>query len=53
MRIIEWKFALALLVAAALRFQKPRVVVFLNYWFVLVVCWNLAVIFWTGFRTIH
>ena len=33
------------LVAVALRGKRPRVVVFLNYWFVLVVAWNLCTIF--------
>src|ERR1035438_8103747 len=36
-----------ILAAAALAFHRPRVVVFLNYWFVLVVCWNLFTIFST------
>ena len=38
------KIFAVLLVAAALRFNKPRFVVFLNYWFALVVSWNLAMI---------
>ena len=33
-----------ILAAAALGFHRPRVVVFLNYWFVLIVCWNLFTI---------
>jgi len=33
-----------LLVSAALRFRRPRVIVFLNYWFALVVGWNLLMI---------
>ncbi len=32
------------LVASALKFRRPRLVVFLNYWFALVVTWNLALI---------
>jgi hypothetical protein len=36
------------LVAVALRVKRPRVVVFLNYWFVLVVAWNLCTIFSQG-----
>jgi len=32
------------LVAAALKFQRPRLVVFLNFWFAAVVTWNLAMI---------
>lgn len=33
-----------LLVAAALKFHRGRVIVFLNYWFALVVTWNLIMI---------
>jgi hypothetical protein len=36
------------LVLVALRFKRPRVVVFLNYWFVVVVAWNLFTIISTG-----
>ena len=36
-----------ILAAAALGFHRPRVVVFLNYWFVLIVGWNLFTIFST------
>jgi uncharacterized membrane-anchored protein len=38
------------LVALALRFKRPRVVVFLNYWFVVVVSWNLYTIISQGLR---
>ena len=38
------KLFAALLVAAAIKFQRPRVVVFLNYWFTAVVTWNLLMI---------
>jgi hypothetical protein len=38
------KIIAVLLVAIAMRFKRPRVVVFLNYWFAAVVSWNLAVI---------
>ncbi len=31
------------LVAVALKFKRPRVVVFLNYWLALVVTWNLTI----------
>jgi len=43
------------LVAVALRVKRPRVVVFLNYWFVLVVSWNLYTIFAQGMmmRLVH
>jgi uncharacterized protein DUF5658 len=36
------------LVAIALRFKRPRLVVFLNYWFVLVIAWNLYTIISLG-----
>lgn len=37
--------ALALiLIAIAFRFKRPRVIVFLNFWFAAVVTWNLAII---------
>ena len=32
------------LVAAAMRYHRPRMVVFLNYWFAAVVTWNLGTI---------
>ena len=38
------------LVAAALRLERPRMVVFLNYWFAAVVTWNLAMIVTAGMR---
>jgi hypothetical protein len=37
------------LVAMALRMKRPRMVVFLNYWFALVVSWNLGTILITQF----
>jgi hypothetical protein len=40
------KLFAVLLVATAMKFKRPRVVVFLNYWFALVVSWNLAMIVW-------
>jgi hypothetical protein len=36
------KITAVLLVAMAMRMKRPRVVVFLNYWFAVVVSWNLA-----------
>jgi hypothetical protein len=42
------KLFAAFLVAVALRLKRPRVVVFLNYWFILVVAWNLYTIISTG-----
>ena len=41
------KLFAVLLVAAALQFKRPRLVVFLNYWFAIVVSWNLALIAWS------
>lgn len=38
------KILAVFLVAAALKFRRPRLVVFLNFWFALVVTWNLALI---------
>lgn len=34
-----------ILAAAALAFKRPRVVVFLNYWFAALISWNLITIF--------
>ena len=31
------------LVAVALKFKRPRVIVFLNYWLAVVVAWNLTI----------
>jgi len=36
-----------ILAAAALAFKRPRVVVFLNYWFAVLIAWNLFMIFST------
>lgn len=36
------------LVATALKFRRPRVIVFLNYWFAVVVSWNLLLILRLG-----
>jgi Domain of unknown function (DUF5658) len=38
------KIIAVLLVAMAMKFKRPRVVVFLNYWFAAVVSWNLVII---------
>lgn len=42
------KLFAAFLVLVALRMKRPRVVVFLNYLFVVVVGWNLLTIITTG-----
>jgi len=41
------KIIAVLLVAMAMRFKRPRMVVFLNYWFAVVVSWNLAILLTT------
>jgi hypothetical protein len=38
------KILAVVLVLLALRFKRPRVVVFLNFWFAAVVTWNLGTI---------
>jgi len=38
------------LAAAALKFKRPRVVVFLNYWVAAVVTWNIVLIMLSGLR---
>lgn len=38
------KIFAVLLVALALKFKRPRVIVFLNYWFCAVVTWNCALV---------
>lgn len=44
------KIMAALLVSAALKFRRPRVVVFLNYWFAALVTWNLGMILFARLR---
>jgi hypothetical protein len=44
------KILAVLLVTLALRFKRPRVVVFLNYWFSAVVTWNLGTILFAQLR---
>lgn len=41
------KIFAVLLASAALKFHRGRVIVFLNYWFALVVTWNLIMIAYT------
>ena len=36
-----------ILASAALAFQRPRVVVSLNYWFAVLIAWNLYTILWS------
>jgi hypothetical protein len=47
------KIIAVLLVSVALRFKRPRVVVFLNYWFAAVVSWNLIIILWAQYSAAH
>jgi hypothetical protein len=44
------KLFAVMLVAIALRMQRLRLVVFLNFWFAAVVTWNLAMIAIAGFQ---
>ena len=44
------KLFAAALVAIALKVGRPRAVVFLNFWFIGVVTWNLGMILITGLR---
>ena len=44
------KIFAVMLVAIALRMQRPHLVVFLNFWFTAIVSWNLLMILITGFR---
>jgi hypothetical protein len=47
------KIIAVLLVAVAMKFRRPRVVVFLNYWFAVVVSWNLGVLLLSQFSAHH
>jgi hypothetical protein len=47
------KIIAVLLVAMALRFKRPRVVVFLNYWLAAVVSWNLVIILMSQLSAPH
>lgn len=47
------KIIAVLLVAIAMRFKRPRVVVFLNYWLAAVVTWNLAILLVTQLSAHH
>lgn len=44
------KLFAVMLVTIALKVRRPRTVVFLNYWFAVVVSWNLVMIAIAGFR---
>src|ERR1035437_4649731 len=47
------KIIAVLLVAMAIRFKRPRVVVFLNYWLAAVVSWNLVIILISQLSALH
>jgi hypothetical protein len=47
------KIIAVLLVTMAMKFKRPRVVVFLNYWLTVVVSWNLVVILVTQLSGPH
>jgi hypothetical protein len=47
------KIIAILLVAMAMRFKRPRVVVFLNYWLAAVVSWNLVIIMMSQLAALH
>lgn len=44
------KLFAVVLVMIALKMRRPRAVVFLNYWFAVIVTWNLAMIVIAGLR---
>ena len=48
--LIVSKLFAAFLAASALKLRRPRILVFLNYWFAAVVTWNLAMIVIAGLR---
>lgn len=43
------KIVAVILVALAVKFRRPRIIVVLNYWSALIVAWNLVMIALTGF----
>ncbi|HWC96398.1 MAG TPA: hypothetical protein VG456_06610 [Candidatus Sulfopaludibacter sp.] len=45
--LISKTFAV-LLACAAIRLRRPRLIVFLNYWFAVVITWNLATIIYSA-----
>lgn len=47
--LISKTFAMVLALAAV-RLKRPRVIVFLNYWFAVLITWNLATIIYTARR---
>ena len=47
------KIIAVLLVAIAMKVKRPRIVVFLNFWFAAIVSWNLAIILMTQWARAH
>jgi len=43
------KILAVFLAAMAMKFKRPRIIVFLNFWFALLVTWNLAMIVLSAF----
>ena len=47
------KIIAVMLVAIAIKVKRPRVVVFLNYWFAAIGSWNLVIILMTHWARAH
>ena len=47
------KIIAVMLVAIAMKVKRPRIVVFLNFWFAAVVSWNLVIILMTQWARAH
>ncbi|MEO8368061.1 MAG: DUF5658 family protein [Candidatus Solibacter sp.] len=47
------KIIAVMLVAIAMKVKRPRIVVFLNYWFAAIVSWNLVIILMTQWARSH
>ena len=47
------KIIAVMLVAIAIKVKRPRIVVFLNYWFAAIVSWNLVIILMTQWARTH
>jgi len=47
------KIIAVLLVAIAMKVKRPRIVVFLNFWFAAIVSWNLVIILMTQWTQSH
>ena len=47
------KIIAVLLVAIAMKMKRPRIVVFLNFWFAAIVSWNLVIILMTQWARAH